>query len=221
MAGSETSRLETFADGVFAIAITLLVIEIHLPPHDELQQLGGLGPALRHLWPSYLGYLTSFIVIGIMWANHHNLMKLIDRVDHGFITLNLLLLLCIAFVPFPTSVMAQQLTDPHERAVAVAFYCGCFTITAVFYFLVWWHAARDRRLIAPEVPDEAVRAITRAYAPGSLLYLTATMLAFVHVAISLSIVLGLAVLHMLPRAGAHRAARVSRSGGHDDDRGSG
>jgi uncharacterized membrane protein len=207
MAGSETSRLETFADGVFAIAITLLVIEIHLPPHDELQQLGGLGPALRHLWPSYLGYLT--------------LMKLIDRVDHGFITLNLLLLLCIAFVPFPTSVMAQQLTDPHERAVAVAFYCGCFTITAVFYFLVWWHAARDRRLIAPEVPDEAVRAITRAYAPGSLLYLTATVLAFVHVAISLSIVLGLAVLYMLPRAGAHRAARVSRSGGHDDDRGSG
>lgn len=78
-------------------------------------------------------------------------------------------------------------------------------MTAVFYFLMWWHAARNRRLIARHVSDEAVRAITRAYAPGSILYLTATLLAFVHVALSLSIVVGLAVLHMLPTAGAHAA----------------
>lgn len=209
MASSETARLETFADGVFAIAITLLIIDIRLPPHEAIDQLGGLGGALRHLWPSYLGYLTSFIVIGIMWANHHNLMKLVDRVDHGFITLNLLLLMWVAFLPFPTAVMAEHLTDPHDRATAVAFYCGCFTVTAVFYFLMWWHAASGRRLIARHVPDEAVRAITRAYAPGSPLYLAATLLAFVHVAISLAMVLGLAVLYMLPRAGAHRAASAA------------
>ncbi len=209
-AHSGTSRLEAFADGVFAIAITLLVIDIRLPPRAEMQQLGGLAAALRHLWPSYLGYVTSFLITGIMWANHHSLMKLVDRVDHGFITLNLLLLLCISFVPFPTAVMAEHLTDPRERAVAVAFYCGCFTVTAVFYFLTWWHAARDRRLIAAQVPDSAVRAITRAYAPGSLLYLAATLLAFVHVAISLAIVLGLAILYMLPRAGAHAAASATR-----------
>lgn len=204
---SETFRLEAFADAVFAIAITLLVIEIRLPPHEEVLRIGGVGPALLHLWPSYVGYLISFIVIGIMWANHHNMMKLIDRVDHGFITLTLLLLLCIAFLPFPTAVMAEHLADPdpHERAVAVAFYCGCFTLTAIFYFLVWWHAARGRRLIASHVPDEAVRAITRAYAPGSLLYLTATLLAFVHVGLSLAIVVGLAVLYMMPKAGAHAA----------------
>jgi uncharacterized membrane protein len=204
---SETFRLEAFADAVFAIAITLLVIEIRLPPHEEVLQMGGVGAALLHLWPSYVGYLISFIVIGIMWANHHNMMKLVDRVDHGFITLTLLLLLCIAFLPFPTAVMAEHLADPdtHERAVAVAFYCGCFTLTAIFYFLVWWHAARGRRLIASHVPDEAVRAITRAYAPGWLLYLTATLLAFVHVALSLTIVVGLAVLYMLPKAGAHAA----------------
>jgi TMEM175 potassium channel family protein len=206
---SDTYRLETFADAVFAIAITLLIIEIRLPPAEELEHAGGLGVALVRLWPSYLGYLISFIVIGIMWANHHNVMKLVDRIDHGFITLNLLLLLCVAFLPFPTAVMAEHLTDPHERDVAVAFYCGCFTITAMFYFFMWWHAAHNRRLIAPHVPDEAVRAITRAYAPGSFLYLAATLLAFVHVAISLAIVLGLAILYMLPRAGAHAAARVS------------
>jgi uncharacterized membrane protein len=204
---SETFRLEAFADAVFAIAITLLVIEIRLPPHEEVVRMGGVGTALLKLWPSYVGYVISFIVIGIMWANHHNMMKLIDRVDHGFITLTLLLLLCIAFLPFPTAVMAEHLADPdaHERAVAVAFYSGCFTLTAVFYFLVWWHAARGRRLIAHHVPDEAVRAITRAYAPGWLLYFTATLLAFVHVGLSLGIVVGLAVLYMLPRAGAHAA----------------
>jgi uncharacterized membrane protein len=206
---SETYRLEAFADAVFAIAITLLVIEIRLPPHDEVLRVGGVGPALLQLWPSYVGYAISFIVIGIMWANHHNLMKLVDRVDHGFISLTLLLLLCVAFLPFPTAVMAEHLADPdtHERAVAVAFYCGCFTVTAIFYFLMWWHAARKRRLIASHVSDEAVRAITRAYVPGWLLYMAATLLAFVHVAISLTIVVGLAALYMLPRVGAHDAVR--------------
>ncbi|HEX5110717.1 MAG TPA: TMEM175 family protein [Vicinamibacterales bacterium] len=204
-AGSETFRLEAFADAVFAIAITLLVIEIHSPSAEEVAKVGGLWTALAHLWPSYLGYAISFIVIGIMWANHHNLMKLIDRVDHGFITLTLLLLLCVAFLPFPTAVMAEHLADPDQRAVSAAFYCGCFTVTGLFYFLMWRHAARGRRLIADHVPDDAVRAITRAYAPGSLLYLTATLMAFVHVAISLTIVVGLAILYMLPRAGAHAA----------------
>ncbi len=206
---SDTFRIEAFADAVFAIAITLLVIEIRLPPHQEVLRIGGVGPALLQLWPSYVGYAISFIVIGIMWANHHNLMKLVNRIDHGFITLTLLLLMCVAFLPFPTAVMADHLADPdaHERAVAVAFYCGCFTVTALFYFLMWWHAARNRRLIASHVSDEAVRAITRAYVPGSLLYLTATLMAFVHVALSLAIVVGLAALYMLPKVGAHDAVR--------------
>jgi len=206
---SETFRIEAFADAVFAIAITLLVIEIRLPPHEEVLRIGGVGPALLQLWPSYVGYAISFIVIGIMWANHHNLMKLVDRVDHGFITLTLLLLLCVAFLPFPTAVMADHLADrdTHEQAVAVAFYCGCFTVTALFYFLMWWHAARNRRLIASHVSDDAVRAITRAYVPGSLLYLTATLLAFVHVGLSLAIIVGLAALYMLPTVGAHDAVR--------------
>ncbi len=102
--------------------------------------------------------------------------------------------------------MAEHLNDPHERSVGVAFYCGCFTVTAALYFLMWWHAAKDRRLIAPHVSDDAVRAVTRTYAPGFVLYLAATVLAFVHVAISLVIVLGLAIVYMLPRAGAHKAA---------------
>jgi len=121
-----------------------------------------LGPVVRHLWPSYLGYVIGFIVIGIMWANHHNMMKLIDRVDRGFIMLNVLLLVCVAFLPFPTAVMAEHLTDVQERAVAVVFYCGCFTITAVFYVPM----CGTRPAIAGRSPTtcshQAVRAITRA-----------------------------------------------------------
>lgn len=202
---SETSRLEAFSDGVFAIAITLLVLEIRLPSQGGVHGGADLTATLLHLWPSYVGYAISFIVIGIMWANHHSLMKLIGRVDHGFITFNLLLLMCISFLPFPTAVMAEHLADPAQRSVAVAFYCGCFTVTAVFYFLLWRHAAERRRLIADTVPDDTVRAVTRAYAPGSLFYLLATLLAFVHVALSLTIVTGLALFYMLPRRGAHKA----------------
>ena len=185
------------------------MIEIRLPPHEEVLRIGGVGPALLSLWPSYVGYLISFIVIGIMWANHHNLMKLIDRLDHGFIILTLLLLMCVAFLPFPTAVLAEHLVNPdaHERAVAVAFYCGCFTVTAIFYFLMWWHAARGRRLIASRCARRRCPGDHAGYFPGSFLYLTATLLAFVHVGISLAIVGGLAVLYMLPKAGAHAAAR--------------
>ena len=172
-----------------------------------------LGPRSCHLWPSYVGYLISFIVIGIMWANHHNMMKLIDRVDHGFITLTLLLLLCIAFLPFPTAVMAEHLADPdpHERAVAVAFYCGCFTLTGIFYFLVWWHAARGRRLIASHVPDEAVRAITRSLTrPGSFALSDRDAARLrPRGGLSLAIVVGLAVLYMMPKAGAHAAVTTT------------
>jgi len=199
----DTGRLEAFSDGVFAIAITLLVLEIRLPPAEEMRAAGGLAAALARLWPSYVGYVISFIIIGIMWANHHSLMKLIGRVDHTFITLNLILLLFISFTPFPTAVMAEHLADPHERATAVAFYCGSFTLTAVWYIALWLYASRGRRLIADHVSDRALAAVTRAYIPGAPLYLAATLLAPVSATLSLTIVTGLALLYMLPGRGAH------------------
>ena len=202
---SETFRLEAFADAVFAIAITLLIIEIRLPPHDELVVGGGLGALSLHLWPSYLGYLISFIVIGIMWANHHNLMKLVDRVDHGFITFTLLLLMCVAFLPFPTAVMAEHLTDPQERSIAVAFYCGAFTVTAAFYFLLWWHAARGRRLHRAARLGRS-RANDHACLRARIISVRRGDAAGVRRRRPQpGIVVGLAVLYMLPKAGAHRA----------------
>src|SRR5512132_2300676 len=133
-----TTRLEAFSDGVFAIAITLLVLEIRLPPAAEIEHAGGLAHALFALWPSYAGYVVSFVTVGIMWANHHELIRLLSRADHGLIVWNLLLLLAISFTPFPTAVMAEHLPHPGwDRNVAVAFYCGSFTLTALFYNLLW------------------------------------------------------------------------------------
>jgi uncharacterized membrane protein len=199
-----TTRLEAFSDGVFAIAITLLVLEIRLPPEADIEHAGGLARALLALWPSYAGYAVSFVTIGIMWTNHHELIRLMSRVDHGLLVWNLLLLMTISFTPFPTAVMAEHLPHPGwDRNVAVAFYCGSFTLTAIFYNLLWRNASRQRRLIHAHVSDARVRAITRAYAPGAFVYGAATAIAFVSVPAALAIVAGLALFYILPRRGAH------------------
>jgi uncharacterized membrane protein len=190
---------------VFAIAITLLVLEIRLPPAAEIHAGGGLTAALLRLWPSYVGYAISFLTIGIMWANHHGVVHLIRAADHGLIVWNLLLLMLISFVPFPTAVMAEYLPEPgRDRTVAVIFYCLTFTGTAVFYNLFWRHAAAGRRLIADHVSDAQVAAVTRAYRWGTVIYPLAAASALISVWIALVIVSALDLFYMLPQRGALR-----------------
>src|SRR5213593_915772 len=98
---SETSRIEAFSDGVFAIAITLLILDVHVPTISQ----GNLGSALTRQWPTYVAYLISFSFIGIMWVNHHRLFNHIRRSDNGLLFSNLLLLLGVTIVPFPTSLL--------------------------------------------------------------------------------------------------------------------
>jgi uncharacterized membrane protein len=156
--------METFSDGVFAIAATLLVLEIAVDAHTT-----HLAHDLVHLWPSYLAYVTSFLTLGVVWINHHYTVGLLDRVDRTFLFINNLLLLVIAFSPFPTRVVAEHLTGSQSRAAAV-FYTGTFTLMAVMHQVYWQYARRGRRLIAEGVPDSALRAVDLAYAPGVLLY---------------------------------------------------
>jgi uncharacterized membrane protein len=98
---SETARVEAFSDAVFAIAITLLVLEIRVPSPDVTGHGSTLLPALLRLWPSYLGYLISFVTIGVMWVNHHSMFVLIRQTDRYFLLLSVFFLMCIAFLPFP------------------------------------------------------------------------------------------------------------------------
>jgi hypothetical protein len=136
----ETGRLEAFSDGVFAIAITLLILEVHVSG----QAGTSLAHQLAHAWPSYTGYVISFVTIGIMWANHHSMFRLIDRSTHGLVVANLLLLLCVSFVPFPTKVLAEHLpvAGPDQRTAVTGY-----------------------RLIDPGCEEEADK-ITRAFRYG-------------------------------------------------------
>ena len=193
---SDTARIEAFSDGVFAIAITLLIIEVHVPAREHAETL---GHELLRIWPSYLGYLTSFLTIGVMWINHHYVFELIDRVDRTMLLLNTLLLMLIAFVPFPTAVLAQFIETGGARAAAVL-YGATLTLTALTYFAWWRYASAGRRLIAEQVPDEAIDDITRAYTPGAVLYGGAALVAFVQPWVSAALYLGIALFYALPLA---------------------
>ena len=166
-----TGRFETYSDGVFAIAATLLVLSF-----SAASGLHDLGSHLLHLWPSYLAYATSFLTIGIIWMNHHYCVETIARADRTLMFLNLLLLLTVAFLPFPTRLVAQYLQHDGEQ-VAVYVYDATFVLMAVIYNVWWRYASNGRRLIADSVPDSGLRAINRAFAPGIPMYAIAFLAA--------------------------------------------
>ena len=162
-----TSRLEAFADGVFAIAATLLIIEVKLPPGD-------VGQGLLDIWPSYFAYGLSFLSIGIMWVNHHVVLSFVREADRTFLFINLFLLMAIAFVPFPTAIYAEHLHEEGGREAAVA-YGLTFVVIAIFFQFFWQYA--KRRLLRPDADRREVSGINRSYWPGVPLYVAATLVA--------------------------------------------
>ena len=202
----ETGRVEAFSDGVFAIAMTLLVLNVKVP---NTEQPGQLGSLLWQQWPSYLAFVISFAFIGIMWVNHHRLFVHIRRIDHMLLVLNGALLLGVTAVPFPTAVLAQYLGKPDEKA-ATMLYAGTYVVVALFFNVLWRYAASGHRLLGDEVDEAEVNRITRQYAYGPLLYLACFVLAYINVAASLALNVALAIFFALPpnkvtRAKAHRA----------------
>jgi uncharacterized membrane protein len=169
---NETARIEAFSDGVFAIAITLLILEVRVPPQTAD---GLLRDALRDLWPSYLAFLASFMTIGVMWMNHHRLFGLINKKDDGLIVFNLLLLLGITWLPFPTALLAEHLLGPHaDQQTAAIIYAGSFFALAIVFNVMWRYAIR-RKIVSEEV--NAV-GITRQYALGPIMYAVLVAIAF-------------------------------------------
>lgn len=135
-----TVRVEAFSDGVFGIAMTLLVIEIKVPG-QEVVGAHGLGHALIALWPSYLAFMTSFATILAIWVHHHWLFSLITRNDHAFLYWNGLLLFFVSFVPFPTALLAEYLLHPDAR-IAANLYTGTFLAISLAFDGLWRHASR-------------------------------------------------------------------------------
>lgn len=189
----DTSRLEAFSDGVFAIAITLLVLEIKVPPG------GALAIGLVQLWPSYLAYAISFIVIGAIWINHHAMFDWIVRADQRLLLLNTLHLMFIAFLPFPTAVLAEAFHTNSGQDVAAAFYAGTLTIIGLLVNAMWWYAVSRRELLSDAISPEQAKAIGKRFLIGPTGYGLATILAFVNPWLSISLFIGLNAYFLWPR----------------------
>jgi uncharacterized membrane protein len=188
---TETNRIEAFSDGMFAIAITLLILEIKVPVVNS----GGLGKALLQQWPSYLAFLLSFFYIGVMWMNHHRMFHHIRRSNDTLLILNLLLLLGVTAVPFPTAVLAAHLGASDQRTAAL-FYNGVFVVIAVFFNVLWRYAVS--RGLLDKALESSAASISRQYAVGPLMYILCMALAFVDVRASLALNVALAVYFALP-----------------------
>jgi uncharacterized membrane protein len=187
---ADTARLEAFSDGVLAIAITLLILDV------RIDAKGSVGAELRHAWPHYVAYVTSFVTIAVMWANHHDLFKLIARSDRGLMFFNALLLMGIAFLPFPTGVLAEHLQDSSEdRQSALLAYGFTMVLIAIFYQLLWrYSCARD--LVRSDLTEDMKAHITRGYNPAFVLYVAALPLSFFSAWFSIAVWLGLAVFFL-------------------------
>jgi uncharacterized membrane protein len=186
------ARLETFADGVFAIAATLLIIDVGIPAASD----DTLGAALLHIWPQYLAYAVSFLTIAIMWVNHHRVLRQLEQVDERFVFLNVGLLACIAFVPFPTRILAEFVRTDDARAAALL-YGITLTVTSIFFISVWLYASRRGRLLHPSADPKMVSGITRSYIPGTPMYASATLVAFVSPKASAALFGLIALFYML------------------------
>lgn len=154
----QPGRLVAFSDAVFAIAVTLLVLEIQ-PPEDFGHLLRGLGA----LWSSYLAYALSFLLIGQVWVNHHVMFDRVRHADHGVLFLNTLLLMVIAFLPFSTSLLAGSLRAEQGLRTAVVVY-GATLWTGAALFNIIWAYLRRAKLLDPSLGPFGVRAIGRRFA---------------------------------------------------------
>ena len=171
-----TDRIQAFSDGVFAIAITLLVLDLHVPPREE-------GKSLLHElgreWPSYAAYVVSFLVIGIIWVNHHQMLDTVRVVDRPALFANLALLGVVSAIPFPTRLLADYLTAGWDGSVAAAVYGSTMLAMSIAFSVLWLVITRERAALLAEHLDAATarRAVLR-FGVGFLVYLAAIALAF-------------------------------------------
>jgi uncharacterized membrane protein len=188
-----TGRIEAFSDGVIAVAITLLILDVQVPN----VKAGLLLQALLDQWPSYLGYVTSFLVVGIFWANHHNMFRHIHQVDHALLVINSFFLMCIAFIPFATALLTKYITSPDQHTAALV-YGATLLLNGILFNAVWWYAAWKHRLIRRDLDTQAVQRITRNYLLGLPFYALSTVLSLINVEMSLALYILVALIYGLP-----------------------
>ncbi|MGN6169145.1 MAG: TMEM175 family protein [Solirubrobacteraceae bacterium] len=170
-----TGRTEIFSDGVFAIAITLLVLDLAVPESAFNDLWHGIG----HEWPGYLGYATSFLTIGAIWLAHNGIFRRLQYANATVMRINLLLLMAVAFLPFPTRLMAEAIRNNDAERAAVVFYGISLFITTALISALWGAILRDRQLLKPEVTDREINAVTLGATPNTAAFLGAIVLAII------------------------------------------
>ena len=197
MQKGDTNRLEAFSDGVFAIAITLLILNIRVP---QLASGVSLDQALRAPgeWLTYLAFLLSFLTILNFWVNHHNIFRYITRIDHWMLFINGLVLLGVVILPFPTALLAQYFTTS-EQITATVVYAGVFTYLGLAYTVLWNYAAANMRLLDPRLDPVKIRNLSRRYLIVTPpFYITAFIMVFEYPVGALIIYFLLMIFYMLP-----------------------
>ena len=196
-----TNRLESFSDGVIAVAITLLVLGIAVPTASPGHPL---GHELVSRWPQYAAYVVSFLTIGIIWINHHAMITRLRAADHTVLILNLVLLMTIAILPFATELMAAYLRRSEGQSLAAAVYAGCFALMAIAFSVLNRHILIDKSdLLSEPLSLERRRGILRYSVTGVVPYIVASALAFVSPYLTLAICAALALFYATPIASGH------------------
>lgn len=160
MSKKETSRIEAFSDGVFAIAITLLILEIKIPPLSSIHSNGDFWHSLQSLWPSYFAFILSFLFILIAWICHHAIFNLYDRISPQLIYANGFLLLNIVFIPFPTALLAEYIMTPFKQP-AVVFYCLCSLLTGISWNLLYYFSLKPKPLTNEKINLEVIKSMQK------------------------------------------------------------
>jgi uncharacterized membrane protein len=191
-----TSRLEAFSDGVFAIAITLLVLDLAVASAAR----GHLLRALAELWPSYLAYATSFFMIGLVWMGHHLIVSISTRVDRRLLKINLALLFVVAFLPFPTRLLAEFIRDPEAERVAAVFYGLWLLLISVTLAGMWGYISGKRRLLPDDFVQARIDYVTQIFRPSIAFYVFAIALALILPQIAAALFLVIAVVGFIRTA---------------------
>ena len=191
--GLRTGRLEAFSDGVFAIAITLLVLDIAVSANAGHHLLR----SIIDLWPAYLAYVVSFSTIGAAWLAHNAITEYLEHTDTAFVRLNLVLLLLVSFLPFPTRLLADYIGEVSPERVAATFYGISLLLTTTMLLVLWRYAVRAR-LVRPDLADEEIELLTQRLTPGLSAYLVLIVSGLFFPVVAVIGYLGVALYYIVP-----------------------
>lgn len=169
------SRLEAFSDGVFAVAITLLVVNLHVP--QSINGQGNLLADLGHQWPAYVSLVISFTTVGIIWINHHAVFTLVRRVDRSLLLLNLVLLLAVVIIPYPTELLGEAFQAGRNQATVMVIYNLSSLFMGAAFGGVFFYATSSPHLRHRDLPPGYVRRLAPRFTSGSVVYLVAAVVA--------------------------------------------